>query len=272
VRYDPFQGRDDRLFGARSQKIGEITAVRTVDASLWRAAIQFAQIDHRATAAQCPLAPEHLRALSSLSRGGRTAEEPLVRPKTPPAHKETSGSAKKHLDALLDEALTETFPASDPIAVDPIQGGKVEELHIAGLEPSALAEAILSTRADAIVLADSQGIIRFWNPGAERIFGFSRTEAVGQSLDIIIPERLRKRHWDGFDRSMKAGQTRYGDGDVLAVPAIRKDGSQISVEFTIVMLRNNGGDVLGIAAILRDVTTRFEEMRALRRQLNARPS
>ncbi len=71
---------------------------------------------------------------------------------------------------------------------------------------------------------------------------------------------------------MKAGQTRYGDGDVLAVPAIRKDGSQISVEFTIVMLRNNGGDVLGIAAILRDVTTRFEEMRALRRQLNARPS
>jgi PAS domain S-box-containing protein len=144
--------------------------------------------------------------------------------------------------------------------------------YVAGFEPAALSKAILATRADAIVLADSQGIVCFWNPGAERIFGFSRTEAVGQSLDIIIPERLRKRHWDGFDHSMKTGQTQYADGDVLAVPAIRKDGSQISIEFTIVMLRNKEHDVLGIAAIVRDVTTRFEEMRALRRQLAARPA
>jgi PAS domain S-box-containing protein len=191
----------------------------------------------------------------------------LVRAKTPPGDKETGEFEKKHLDALLDEALGETFPASDPVAVDPVQPAKSD---LADFEPAALAEAILAARSDAIVLADSHGIIRFWNPGAERIFGFDRSDAVGQSLDIIIPERLRKRHWDGFDHSMKTGQTRYGDGDVLAVPAIRKDGSQISIEFTVVMLRNKGGDVLGIAAILRDVTTRFEQIRSLRRELAAR--
>jgi PAS domain S-box-containing protein len=193
----------------------------------------------------------------------------LPRANTPIADKQTSGSEKKHLDALLDEALTETFPASDPIAVDPV-AEKEEKPNVPGFEPAALAEAILATRGDAIVLSDSQGIIRFWNPGAVRIFGFRWAEAVGQSLDIIIPERLRKRHWDGFDQSMKTGETRYGDGDVLAVPAIRKDGSQISIEFTVVMLRNRDGGVLGIAAILRDVTAQFEKMRALRRELAAR--
>jgi PAS domain S-box-containing protein len=97
--------------------------------------------------------------------------------------------------------------------------------------PTVLAEAILSTRSDAIIAADSKGIIFFWNPGAERIFGFSPDEALGQSLDLIIPERLRQRHWDGFSRVMEASQSRYGESDVLAVPALRKDGTTISVEF-----------------------------------------
>ena len=190
--------------------------------------------------------------------------------KTPPPEiPNGGGSGKDHLEALLDEALTETFPASDPIAVDPIPEGK-RKAERPGINLGALAREVLATRADAIIEADSQGIIQFWNPGAERIFGFSRAEAVGQSLDIIIPERLRKRHWDGFDRSMKTGQTRYGEADVLAVPAIRKDGTQISVEFTILISRDNAGNIIGIAAILRDVTKRFEEMRALRRQLAAR--
>ncbi len=195
----------------------------------------------------------------------------MTRAKTPPPEKETGTSEKRHLDALLDEALTETFPASDPIAVDPVQSQNLEKAG-AGFQQVELAEAILATRSDAIIEADSQGIIRFWNPGAERIFGFSHAEALGQSLDIIIPERLRKRHWDGFDYSMKSGQTRYGDGDILVVPAIRKDGSQISIEFTIIILRNKAGGILGIAAILRDVTKRFEEIRALRRQLATRPA
>jgi PAS domain S-box-containing protein len=130
-----------------------------------------------------------------------------------------------------------------------------------------LSEAILSTRSDAIVAADRDGIIRFWNPGAERIFGHLTSDAVGQSLDLIIPERLRQRHWDGYRKTMKTGQSRYGEGDLLSVPAVRKDGSTISIEFTIVPLKAKAGKMIGIIAILRDVTKRFEEMRLLRRKL-----
>ena len=130
-----------------------------------------------------------------------------------------------------------------------------------------LPQAILSTRADAIVAADRDGHIRFWNPGAERIFGHSRDEAVGRSLDLIIPERLRQRHWDGFRQTMETGHSRYGEGDLLSVPALRKDGTTISVEFTIVPLKTETGQMSGMAAIMRDVTQRFEEMRRLRQKL-----
>jgi PAS domain S-box-containing protein len=133
-----------------------------------------------------------------------------------------------------------------------------------------LADAVLATSADAILATDREGVIRFWNPGAVRIFHFAEEEAVGASLDLIIPERLRKRHWDGWERVMATGVTRYGDGDVLAVPAIAKDGRQISVEFTIILLRGRGGRVAGMAAILRDVTARYEETRRLRRELAER--
>lgn len=123
--------------------------------------------------------------------------------------------------------------------------------------------------ADAIIYADHEGKIRFWNGGAERIFGFTQHEAVGQSLDLIIPQNLRERHWQGFDQTMRTGESRYGAGDTLSVPAIRKDGTRISVEFTIAPFRDDGGRMVGIAAILRDVTVRFEQMRALQRQLAA---
>ncbi len=126
---------------------------------------------------------------------------------------------------------------------------------------------LLSTRSDAIIAADRDGVIRFWNPGAERIFGYTRDEAVGCSLDLIIPERLRARHWDGFRHAMASGQSRYGEGDVLAVPALRKDGATISVEFTIVPLKDDAGAIIGMGAVMRDVTRRFNELRALKRQL-----
>jgi len=117
---------------------------------------------------------------------------------------------------------------------------------------------------DAIIYADAEGLIAFWNKGAERIFGFSAAEAMGQPLDIIIPESLRKRHWSGFEQTVRSGKSRFGAGDVLAVPALRKDGTRISVEFTILPFRDRSGRTLGIAATLRDVTKRFEEMKALR--------
>ncbi|MBX9824030.1 MAG: PAS domain S-box protein [Xanthobacteraceae bacterium] len=132
-----------------------------------------------------------------------------------------------------------------------------------------LGNAILNTPSDAILLADRNGVIRFWNAGAVRIFGFAREEAVGQSLDLIIPERLRARHWQGYEHVMAAGSTRYGSGSLLSVPALTKDGRQISVEFTIVVLRDAEDRVEGIAAILRDVTERFQELRELRKQLAA---
>jgi PAS domain S-box-containing protein len=135
------------------------------------------------------------------------------------------------------------------------------------LSPSRLADAVLSTVSDAIVAADKDGIIRFWNPGAERIFGYTSADAVGQSLDIIIPQGQRQRHWQGYRQVMATGESRYGRGDVLAVPATHKDGGRISVEFTIVTLRNENGAMAGMLAIMRDVTTRFEEMRALRHRL-----
>jgi PAS domain S-box-containing protein len=130
-----------------------------------------------------------------------------------------------------------------------------------------LAGALLTTPADAILTADRQGFIRFWNPGAARIFGFTSEEAVGASLDLIIPERLRRRHWEGWDRVMAKGETRYGAGDLLSVPAITADGRQISVEFTITLVHDAHQRIIGMVAILRDVTARFEETRRLKREL-----
>jgi PAS domain S-box-containing protein len=130
-----------------------------------------------------------------------------------------------------------------------------------------IAEAILAAVSDAIVASDRDGIIRFWNPGAERIFGHSATAAIGQSLDLIIPERLRARHWEGYRQVIASGWSRYGAGEILSVPALREDGSQLSVEFTIIPLRSTSGDIAGLIAVMRDVTKRFEEMRALKRKL-----
>ena len=129
-----------------------------------------------------------------------------------------------------------------------------------------LRTALLASTSDAIVATDREGHITFWNPGAERIFGFAANEAAGKSLDLIIPENLRARHWEGFHHVMKTGVSRYGNGDLLSVPGLAKDGRRISVEFTIVMLRD-GADVTGTVAVMRDVTKRFEEVRELRRKL-----
>lgn len=132
--------------------------------------------------------------------------------------------------------------------------------------------ALVENSPDAILYTGSDGLIAYWNAGAERIFGFSADEAIGQSLDLIIPENLRKRHWDGFQKTMQTGQTRYGAGDLLSVPALRKDGSRISVEFSIVPFFDNRSQIVGMAAVLRDVTKQFETIKALRRDLAAAKS
>jgi|SRR6478609_4339813 len=133
--------------------------------------------------------------------------------------------------------------------------------------PPNLGTAILATASDAIIATDRGGVVNFWNPGAMRIFGYTPSEAIGQSLDLIIPENLRARHWDGYRRVMETGESRYGAGQLLSVPGVTKDGRRISVEFTIVMLRDRENRPAGTAAILRDVTDRFEEIRKLKREL-----
>ncbi|HUC69729.1 MAG TPA: PAS domain S-box protein [Stellaceae bacterium] len=128
-------------------------------------------------------------------------------------------------------------------------------------------EGLVASCPDAIIYADQEGKIRFWNASATRIFGFAEIEALGQSLDLIVPEGLRARHWEGYDRVMAGGASRYGEGAVLSVPAMRKGGKRISIEFTVLPLRDDAGALLGIAAFLRDATARFEELRGLRREL-----
>src|SRR5262249_32625013 len=135
-----------------------------------------------------------------------------------------------------------------------------------------LGAAILGSAGDAIIAADAGGGIQFWNPGAEKIFGFTAAEAIGQSLDLIIPDALRERHWHGYREMMRTGQSRYVPGHRLAGPGLRKDRKRISSEFTIVPLRAKDGTLQGIGAIMRDVTPRFEELRSLRQRAGGKVS
>ena len=132
------------------------------------------------------------------------------------------------------------------------------------IELHQLVEAI----GDAVIVADRNGAIALWNPAAERIFGFTETEALGQSLDLIIPERQREKHWNGYNQTMQTGQTRYAT-DILRVPALHKDGQRLSIAFTVALLYSAENEVTGIAAVVRDETTRFKEERDLRKRLEA---
>jgi len=126
--------------------------------------------------------------------------------------------------------------------------------------------ALVASAPDAIVVSDAQGAIALWNAGAERIFGYTEAEALGKSLDLITPERLRKRHWEGYDKSMQTGTTKYGT-TLLKVPATHKDGRPLSIAFTVAMLFGADGKVASVVAVIRDETERFNEERALRKRL-----
>jgi len=130
-------------------------------------------------------------------------------------------------------------------------------------------QMLVDTAADAILVADASGTIRLWNSGAERIFGVTAEQAIGQSLNLIIPEKLRQRHWEGWGKVMESGVSRYGESELLRVPALRAGGQRISVEFSIVMLKDERGEIDGVAAILRDVTAQWELEKSLRTELEA---
>jgi PAS domain S-box-containing protein len=125
---------------------------------------------------------------------------------------------------------------------------------------------IVAAAGDAIVVSDADGRIVVWNEAATRIFGFTQTEALGQPLDLITPERHRARHWDGYHKTVATGVTKYG-AEVLRVPALSKAGETLSVAFTVALLRDRDGRVSGVLAVMRDETKRFKEERDLRRRI-----
>ncbi len=127
-------------------------------------------------------------------------------------------------------------------------------------------KALVAGMGDAVVVCNAAGAIVLWNAAAQRIFGFTEVEALGQSLDLIIPERLRGRHWEGYHKTMATGITRYG-ADLLRVPAVNKAGQAMSIAFTVSMLFGADGKVVAIGSVIRDETLRFNEDRALRKRL-----
>jgi PAS domain S-box-containing protein len=131
-----------------------------------------------------------------------------------------------------------------------------------------LFRGIVEEMPEAVIFADRQGVVRLWNRGAETMFGYSAAEATGQSLDLIIPERFRARHWDGYRHVMATGVTSYGQR-LLAVPAMRKDGQRISIEFSIALLKDERGGVTGALAVVRDVTARWQAERERNARLSA---
>jgi len=142
----------------------------------------------------------------------------------------------------------------------------MDERTAAGSPAVVDCEQLVAAIGDAVIVSDPAGAIALWNAAAERMFGFTAGEAMGKSLDIIIPERQRQRHWDGYENTMATGETRYGH-DLLRVPAVHKDGHSLSIAFTVALLRGTDGAVTGIAAVVRDETARWTEERTLRRRL-----
>lgn len=129
-----------------------------------------------------------------------------------------------------------------------------------------LCQKIVAGSSDAIMFSDRQGLIRLWNSGAERMFGYTEAEVLGLSLDLIIPENLRGRHWDGYYRVMESGESHYST-EMLSAPALCKDGTRISTEFSMVMVKDDNGTVLGVAAVIRDVSLRWKREKELKERI-----
>lgn len=128
-------------------------------------------------------------------------------------------------------------------------------------------QQLVGSVGDAIVASNADGAITLWNPAAERMFGHTEVEALGNSLDLIIPQRQQQRHWDGYHKTMQTGVTRYGN-DVLRVPALHKDGHTLSIAFTVALLHSPDGKISAIVAVIRDETSRFNEDRNMRKRLS----
>jgi PAS domain S-box-containing protein len=134
------------------------------------------------------------------------------------------------------------------------------------LDVTALAAQLLATTKDGLVIADPVGTIVYWNHGAADMFCHPPSEALGASLDLIVPEGFRARHWEGYANTMRTGQTSYADR-VLAVPAAHRDGHRLSIEFRVTLLGDDPIHPAAIGAVIRDVSERWDRDRRIRTRL-----
>jgi PAS domain S-box-containing protein len=132
--------------------------------------------------------------------------------------------------------------------------------------PAELSQAVIEQGADAIIVADREGRIRVWNAGAKAVFGYAEREALGEPLDLIIPERFRSAHWTAFDRAIASGQTKH-DGEAMTTRSVTKDGTDLYVDIGFALVKDDAGEVLAVVAVARDVTARYTSERELRRRV-----
>ena len=135
------------------------------------------------------------------------------------------------------------------------------------MQTSAQLMAILHQQApDGVIFADKDGVIRVWNKAAETIFGFDADTALGQTLDLIVPEQFREAHWTGFERAVATATTKYA-GKALPTRSQRRDGSTIYVELSFAIVQDDSGAVIGALAHARDISERWAQDREQRRRL-----
>jgi PAS domain S-box-containing protein len=133
-------------------------------------------------------------------------------------------------------------------------------------EEAALSRALVDHLADALIFADREGLIRVWNAGAEAVFGYPADEVLGRRLDLLIPERLRPAHWTAFDAAVETGRMKYGR-DAMTTRSMHRDGSDLYVDLSFALVRDDAGEVLGSVAVARDITHRFLKEKAARKRL-----
>lgn len=124
-------------------------------------------------------------------------------------------------------------------------------------------DGVIEQAGDAVIFADREGVIRIWNAAATTLFGFALEEAVGQNLDLIIPEKLREAHWRGFDQAMATGRTRLA-GEPTVTRGVHKSGARLYLEMTFAVVRDSRGEAVGSVAVARNVTARVEREKAAR--------
>ena len=200
--------------------------------------------------------------------------EETVKTRLHRARRQLQGHLNRAMGASAREVFTFGFHRCDRLVAAVMQrvGDGVHDEAAAADENAAywssddLTRSLVRESPDAIVVADTRGVIRVWNAAAERVFGYAAGEAIGQSLDLIVPEKQRERHWAGYDAVMRSGTTRYG-ADLLKVPAVHRDGRRLSIEFRVALMRDDAGRLMGVAAFLRDATQAFAERKQLLERL-----